>query len=793
MQRALRDERWKLIRYPEINRTQLFDLAACPDGKRMKMCLHCERAEEPRASAPEHDDIANHSANAAGRRILAQAASLLRSRTAPTRSDMRTLLFLAALVAADVNPRALCQAPADPDANAPAKSPAQNRTPKSLPPPGVAIPEKDRTELTAGAAELAKEIAVLKLAKLGGGMSALIPDVEIFHKAVDWALRYDEFYDVKQVATARTLLAEGKARAAALREGKASWATATGPVVRGYRSKIDGSVQPFGVVVPATWKGVADKRPRATWIWNHGRNEKLSELAFIAERMTKPGEFTPDDTFVVHPYGRYCNATKFAGETDVFEALDAARRAYPVDNDRLVNAGFSMGGASAWHLGAHHSGLWAASHAGAGFAESAEYAGVFAAGKTPPPWWEVILYRWYDATICAANFANHPMFAYHGSEDKQKQATEIMQRFAEKEGVKFEHFIGPGVGHKYEPGTKKDIAAKIEAAVRRGKLIRIGRDVPMPKTFRFTTHSLVYPIGVGGWCQILGLEKQWEPAEIKMEVSDDSVVTFTTKNVSEFFLMGGGVKRVIVDGAVAHEGGFYMSLTLRKAAGKWRQPTEAERHEVRKSSDFCGPIDHAFMDEFVFVKPTGAPLNTALGAWTQRELAHATKQWRGIFRGDAPTVDDTFLAKIAPVDITKAVEEGWLAKLPPAQRLLETSNLVLWGDPSSNAVLKRIADKLPVKWSKDGLEFGGVKYDAATHVPVLIFPNPLNPRRYVVLNSGFTFSRAAASGTNSLQTPKLPDWAIVDTSVPPDDKFPGKVVDAGFFDEQWKFTKERPK
>jgi len=184
-----------------------------------------------------------------------------------------------------------------------------------------------------------------------------------------------------------------------------------------------------------------------------------------------------------------------------------------------------------------------------------------------------------------------------------------------------------------------------------------------------------------------------------------------------------------------------------------------------------GPIDHAFMDSFVFVKPTGVPLNAKLGEWTQRELAHATKQWRAIFRGDAPSVDDS--------------------KLADAQ--IQNSNLILWGDPSSNAVLKKIADKLPVKWTKDGLEFGGKKYDAATHLPILIFPNPLNPRRYVVLNSGFTFSRACASGTNSLQTPKLPDWAIVDTTVPPDDKFPGKIVDAGFFDEQWRFTTERPK
>ena len=140
----------------------------------------------------------------------------------------------------------LAQTPADPDANAPAASPAQNRQPKQLPPPGVAIPDADRAELTTAVAELGKEIAALNLSKLGGGMNALIPDVEVFHKAVDWALRYDEFYNVKEVATARTLLAEGKSRAAALKEGEAPWTTQTGLVVRGYRSKIDGSVQPFG-------------------------------------------------------------------------------------------------------------------------------------------------------------------------------------------------------------------------------------------------------------------------------------------------------------------------------------------------------------------------------------------------------------------------------------------------------------------------------------------------------------------------------------------------------------------
>jgi hypothetical protein len=36
-----------------------------------------------------------------------------------------------------------------------------------------------------------------------------------------------------------------------------------------------------------------------------------------------------------------------------------------------------------------------------------------------------------------------------------------------------------------------------------------------------------------------------------------------------------------------------------------------------------------------------------------------------------------------------------------------------------------------------------------------------------------------------LQTPKLPDWAIVDITVPPSAQWPGQVNAAGFFDEGW--------
>jgi hypothetical protein len=98
--------------------------------------------------------------------------------------------------------------------------------------------------------------------------------------------------------------------------------------------------------------------------------------------------------------------------------------------------------------------------------------------------------------------------------------------------------------------------------------------------------------------------------------------------------------------------------------------------------------------------------------------------------------------------------------------------------------LAKIAAKLPVTWDKGFVRVGGKQYGADHHVPVLIYPNPLNPKRYVVLNSGFTF-REYDYLNNARQVPKLPDFAVVDVDVPVSPRAPGGTVAAGFFTEEW--------
>ena len=214
---------------------------------------------------------------------------------------------------------------------------------KPLPPRGIELSAVDRAELDRGLAALGAS-----LAQLAGNrdtrVQALLPDVRIYERAVGTALKNNECFDVAEVAKAKELLQEGQSRADQLLRGESPWTRASGLVVRGYVSKIDGSVQPYGLVVPESYRPGGNYKFRLD-VWLHGRNEKLSEVNFLDDRRKKPGEFAPPDTIVLHPYGRYCNAFKFAGETDVMEAIEAVKRQYRVDDDRIVIRGFSMGGA----------------------------------------------------------------------------------------------------------------------------------------------------------------------------------------------------------------------------------------------------------------------------------------------------------------------------------------------------------------------------------------------------------------------------------------------------------------
>ncbi len=585
---------------------------------------------------------------------------------------------------------------------------------KVIPPPGMALAPADKTALTEGLAALMIKTDALK-------KHPLWPDLEIYRKAVAWSLEANTIYNARELATAKELLVEGTARAEALAKGAAPWTKQTGLVVRGYVSKLDSSIQPYGVVVP---ENAFDGQKHRLDLFLHGRGENLTELSFLEQRRKSGGEFIPPGALVLHPYGRFCNANHLAGEVDVFEAIAHVQSQYKIDEERIILRGFSMGGGATWHLAVHHPDFWCAAAPGAGFADTIRFSKL---NESEIPGWQRKLIRLYDPVDWAVNLAQCPLVVYSGEIDGQKLAADDMEAALKAEGLPMTHIIGPKTGHSYHKDSKPLINTELDKYVTQGRQ-------KSPAKVRLMTYSLRY--AKSNWLQLTGLEKHWERARAEAERSSDGKsVTIKTSGVSALELAQ-GFKTVTLDGQTLSGAKFYKE-------GKLWKSGEPRGKDLRKKPGLQGPIDDAFMERFVFVRPTGIAKNPAQGLWAKAAMEQAVADWKQFFRGEVVIVDDD---KVTGEQIRNA-------------------NLIVWGDPASNKFLGKLAAKLPLGWTNDT-------------APVFIYPNPLNPSKYVVVNSGFTW-HDYMSGSNAHHTPKLPDWAVVRVA-------DSSVKDQGFFDESWK-------
>jgi hypothetical protein len=634
---------------------------------------------------------------------------------------------------------------------------------RPIPPIGIEVTTEIRTKLEKGLANLESELEKTRKALTKKPeMLRLLPDVEVFAKAVRYALEGKQFYKKQEFEEAEKQLAQGMDRATSLRGGEAPWTRQKGLVVRGYRSRIDGSVQPYGLIVPESYDFEGSRKHRLDF-WFHGRGERLSELSFIAQRKTQRGHFAPHDTIVLHPYGRYSCANKFAGEIDLFEALEHARSDYRIDEDRIIPRGFSMGGASCWQFAVHYADLWCAAAPGAGFSETREFLEFFQDEILKPTDYERKLWRLYDCTDYALNLVHCPTVAYSGEMDRQKQAAEVMARALAKENLELVHIIGKRMGHRYDEVSKGEIERRISAIAERGR-------ERVPRKVFFTTPTLRY--NKMRWIEVDALLEHWQRSNLVAEIKGD-LIEVSPKGVKAFTLKFGSGECPLAFPRVSIDNQNIATLPpvrsdrswkahFRKLEKKWMVVDSPSAASLAKKHGLQGPIDDAFLDSFLFVQPTGKAINPMAGEWVDAELKRAIHHWKIQFRGDARVKND--------VDLT--AED------------VSSHNLVLWGDTRSNATLAKIADKLPIRWDEKTVRVGKRTYEASHHAPILIYPNPLNPDRYVVLNSGFTY-REYAYLNNARQIPMLPDWAIIDLREKPGSQRPGRIAKAGFFDENW--------
>ena len=604
------------------------------------------------------------------------------------------------------------------------------------------------------ARELGRRIARLRALQID---DRALAEVEIFHKALAWQLRYpEEIHRRRYLHDALNAAAAGVERAAALAAGARPWAAARGWVLRAYRSRVDGSVQPYAVSIPGSYDPA---KPMRLDVVLHGRNSRLSEVSFIAAHAPDRPVPLDQDRLILEVFGRTNNAYRWAGETDVFEALEAARANYNVDPQKIVLRGFSMGGAGAWHIGLHYPDRWAAVEAGAGFTDTLDYAQASLGGGVAA--YQRPALRIYDAVDYAVNARNLAVVGYGGEDDPQLRAAINVLDALAFDGAQFSRqgldwstqslnaifLVGPATGHRFHPESKLRAERFIRDALADGR--------ETPQSFRCVTYTTRYSRCFAA--EIDGLEKHYARAEVSMLRENDRIAV-ATDNVSRLRLDSlPAASRIEVDGQEIATGARSPLLLQRvdgswtsaPSAADWRGPAPVKRPGLQ------GPIDDAFLSAFVAVAPSGESPNPGVAAAAGERLAAFQREFPKWLRGDVPAVADT--------DITEAD--------------IREKHLVLFGDPHSNRILAKIAGELPIRWDSAAVRIGARSFDAARHILVMIAPNPLNPDRYVVLNTGHTFGEAEFRGTNALLFPRLGDYAALTLD--------GRVATAGFFDESW--------
>lgn len=639
-------------------------------------------------------------------------------------------------------------------------------TAKAFCQPAQELNAAQRARFENAAAELQGQVD----AATGMGNIAGWTDAAMFAKGLNWALKYDREFSEADIQLLEKAIRRGGERIAALKNVQQPWTNRKGKVALAYQSIVDGSVQPYGIVVPANYDS---SKPTRLDVVLHGstRPVGISELRHIArfdEGDVETGS-VPDRPYLeLHPLGRVENCYRWSGETDVFEAIEDVCRRYNIDRSRIVLRGMSMGASGTWHLGLKHPDRFAALGPYCGYVDTHKFSETpldnFVRVGPLPPHQELGLHM-LDSVDYAANASVVPAIACMGEKDIFFQAHVIMGEAMAREGLTMTNLISPGTGHVIDPVTHNEQMRRIAEIVSKGER--------SPTELKFVTWTLKY--SRCHWLDVLQLNKHYERAELKAKLQNDTLLVDEPVNINRFAIVTSKLptmpKTLQVGGSdiplpksVTDNRG---RIVLVRRFANWGLQADERESNKGKRPGIQGPIDDAFTSPFVCVRGTGRPWNDNIQKYAERSLQRFAKEWHHYFRGELPIKDDVALT-----------EDD-----------IRSKNLILFGDPGSNSLMAKVLSRMPLDWTKDSLQLGGDKVSAADHVPALIAPNPLSVEgnRYVVFNSGHTFREPELAKLNYLLFPRWGDWALlrIDDKRIDAEPLEEEVVRAGYFDEQW--------
>lgn len=549
-------------------------------------------------------------------------------------------------------------------------------------------------------------------------------------------------------------LAELRDQFAKARAGKDPYAGKKGVFLRGYVSEIDDTVQHYSVGIPDIW---APGKSLPLYINLHGYG--------FGRFHGHPAPLSTDAVNVAC-YGRGNGDYKLWCERDIITVLDAMIEDYGIDLDRVYLTGGSMGGTGSYQLATAYPDRFAAIGPTASNTNHHVWEEVWGWGQREPTF--LTPFRdWLGSTTSAFQYAENlqhvGVFAVHGEADNICPVghDRTMTTRLKDLGYDVVYEEHAGVGHGGFPyGTSQRQQSFLAAR---------SRD-PYPRKVAYRTSWHRYPGAY--WAKMERFSHQAKDSAIAAEIEGQAIRVRTVNldrfrlELNEHLLDLSRPIEVLVDESEAYRGDVPLGgiVRLGRDGAGWA-PAELPG-TLEKNPEVGGPVEHAFMSRFLLVQgTTGDKLTNEVN---RRMTEQAAEKWRRWGRGQP-----------ARVKMDWEVDDQDIAD----------SNLICYGGPDSNAIVKRVNQQLPVRLEPGKVVFGDEEFPGDDVGIKLCYPNPLNQQRYLCVFAGVTWH-----GTYDLngRFGNWFDWGIYDDR----NWFDFAVFDAhtqspetflrvGYFDDDW--------
>lgn len=526
-----------------------------------------------------------------------------------------------------------------------------------------------------------------------------------------------------------------------------------------YICPIDLSPEPFIVYVPTTYD---PETPHPLLMFLHGYDYYIDKVNWT-ETMYSPAmeELAEEHGWLVAmPYGRSNTEFMGIGEQDVLNVLDLMKRFYNVDERRVVLSGASMGGSGAYTIAAHNPHLFAGVFSISHRMDFYLWMGVKREEFAP---FKSIQVETDYVRHMLENFRHVPIFMFHGEFDRRPypyvEQSRRMHALLGEKGFESRYHEFAGQGHYiWAQAFMHDELAPWMTELR-------SPEYPPRVTYR--TLSLKYNRAY--WVEIEEFERWGEQARVSAEVVGDNRIEIEANNIAKLILRPG---ELVEEGAEAQfvVNGQEFAGIAPDANGAYRLdlvPDEPGRPDLRKTPELCGPVRDAMNGPFLFVYGTAGDEQEQKAS--QGRAMTAAREWEQFAQGRATVKSDR--------EIT--------------EECIERFNLILFGSPQTNEIVARISNGLPIGMEPDAYVFGDRRIQREGKGLMMIYPNPLNPLRYVVVRDGLEWGAELAINH---RLNLVPDFIIyteeIDRSGTEFDFLRDIVytnchVVAGYFDRDW--------